>query len=253
MPKRAAGGRVAAAFFFRLIEQLAVRFFDHLITASPAIHHGFASRPATLISNYPLIDPNRDFPQKETGAIHFVYAGTMEENLGIREMLLGFSKITDRTSRPVRLQIAGWLKGSDEYQCELRQLFTHPDIIYHGGLSFKAARDLMRSSHVGVIPYLPSDMMLKLVSHKLFNYMEAGLTILASEFPGWPEDLLKWEIGMLFNPRDISSIAAVMSAAASAPEELEAKGRRAFQLVGEKFTWESQELQIFSAYEQVES
>ncbi len=245
--------RPLTAFLFRLVELLVVRFFDHLITASPAIQQNFAALPATLISNYPVIVAGSKFPEKEHETIKFIYAGGMERIRGIRELLLGFIRMAEHSRSTVRLHIAGPFWGTEDYQSELQELFQHAAIEYHGLLPFEAARDLMRSCHVGVIPFLPTPTNLNIVPHKLFDYMEAGLAILASNFPGWPRDILEWNIGRLFDPNDLTSISETMAAATALPEELEAMGRRGFRLVREKFTWDSQESQIFKVYEQVVS
>ena len=112
---------------------------------------------------------------------------------------------------------------------------------------------LMRSCHVGVIPFLPLTCNVNIVPHKLFDYMAAGLAILASDFNGWPRNLSEWGIGLLYDPTKDKSLDRQLLAAATAPERLKQMGKRAFQLVRERFTWASQEEQLFQAFDAVVS
>ncbi|MBA7714107.1 hypothetical protein ES703_123123 [subsurface metagenome] len=244
-------GLVAAAF--RYIERLACRFFDHLITTSPAIDGNFARFPTTMVSNYPRLEADGAFPEKAKGPLAFVYAGSMEEIRGIRELGQAFLRIVAQTATPVRLHIAGQLRGSEQFQQEVQAIFQHPSVQYHGVLPFEAAMALMRSCHVGVIPFLPLTCNVNIVPHKLFDYMAAGLVILASDFNGWPRNLLEWDIGLLFDPTKQESIDRQLIAAATAGERLERMGKRAFRLVRERFTWASQEEQLFQAFDAVVS
>ena len=109
----------------------------------------------------------------------------------------------------------------------------------------------MNASHVGVIPFLPVVSNRNIVPHKLFDYMAAGLTILASDYPGWPTELEKGEIGMLFNPLNQEKTVASLLACAARPERLEQMGQRAYELVHERFSWDSQEEKLLEVYEKV--
>ena len=175
----------------------------------------------------------------------------MEENRGIREMCRAFLRLAENSALQINLQIAGPIGGSGDFQSSVRELFQHPAITYHGRLAFEEAQKLMDRCHVGIIPFIPSTANRNIVPHKLFDYMAAGLAVLASDFPGWPQDILKYDIGALFDPRDISSFTGAMRVAATKPDELLIKGRRAFKLVRAKFTWDSQETQLFNAYREV--
>lgn len=237
---------VAAAF--RQLERIACRFFDHLIATSPAIEKNYARFPTTVVLNYPRLETNGMFPEKAKDSVAFIYAGSMEEIRGIRELGQAFLRITDQTPQPVHLHIAGQVRGSRQFQQDVQAIFQHPSVQYHGALPFEAAVALMRSCHVGIIPFLPLACNVNIVPHKLFDYMAAGLTILASDYNGWPQNLPEWGIGMLFDPTRQESIDRQLIAAATAGERLEQMGRRAYRLVRECFTWVSQEERLLRAY-----
>jgi glycosyltransferase involved in cell wall biosynthesis len=241
--------RGMVAFAFRHLERLACRFFDHLITTSTAIDNRFTHYPSTIVTNYPRLQLNGKFPEKPKGTVAFIYAGSMEDVRGIRELGHAFIQAGERSSMKMKLNIAGPLRGSVEFQNDMETIFSHPLIEYHGVLEFEKALELMKSCHVGLIPFLPLACNQNIVPHKLFDYMTAGLTILASDYPGWPTELMNGEIGMLFDPLNQEITVKRLLALAAEPGRIKQMGRRAFDLVREQFSWESQEEQLLGVYE----
>jgi glycosyltransferase involved in cell wall biosynthesis len=241
--------RGIVAFAFRHLERLACRFFVHLITTSSAIDARFARFPSTIVTNYARLSLNGKFPEKPKGSIAFVYAGSMEDIRGIRELGHAFIKASDRSSMKMKLHIAGPIRGSREFQNDMETIFNHPLIEYHGVLEFEKAMELMNSCHVGLIPFLPVASNQNIVPHKLYDYMAAGLTILASDYPGWPIELEKGEIGMLFDPLNQESTVECLLALATEERRIMQMGQRAFDLVREQYSWDTQEERLLGVYE----
>jgi glycosyltransferase involved in cell wall biosynthesis len=241
--------RRLVAACFRYLERLACRFFDHLITTSTAIDHRFAYYLSTIVTNYPRLSLNGKYPEKPEGTVAFIYAGSMEDVRGIRELGHSFIRAGSRSSVEMKLNIAGPLRGSGEFQRDMKTIFRHPSIEYHGVLEFEKAMELMNSCHIGLIPFLPFPCNQNIVPHKLFDYMAAGLTILASDYPGWPAELMNGEIGELFDPLNQETTVECLLALAVDPGRINQMGRRAFDLVRKQFSWDSQEERLFGAYE----
>lgn len=243
--------RGIVAFAFRSLEWLACRFFNHLITTSPAIDTRFANCHSTIVTNYPRLQLNGQLPKKPTSPVALVYAGSMEDIRGIRELGHAFIEASERSSIKMMLNIAGPVRGTAKFQNDMETIFSHPRIAYHGVLEFEDAMELMNSCHIGVIPFLPVVSNQNIVPHKLFDYMAAGLTILASNYPGWPTELVSGEIGILFDPLNQETAVECLLTLTTEPEHVEMMGRRAFELVHEQFSWKSQEEMLLSVYESI--
>lgn len=239
-------GLVAACF--RQLERFACRFFDHLITTSLAINDNYVHYPTTIVTNYPRLQFNGKFPDKPQGGTAFVYAGSMEDIRGIRELGHAFLEAVNRSSLPLKLHVAGSVRGSEGFRRDMGKIFKHQSVNYHGVLEFEKAMELMNTCHVGLIPFLPVLSNQNIVPHKLFDYMAAGLTIMASNYPGWPTELIDGEIGMLFDPLSQESTVECLMALAAEPERTEQMGRRACQLVHEQFSWDSQAEKLLNVY-----
>ena len=84
--------------------------------------------------------------------------------------------------------------------------------------------------------------------NKMFEYMAAGLPVIASNFPHWREIIEGAGCGLLVDPLDPEAIAAAMKWILDHPAEAEAMGQRGRQAVEKKYNWESQSLQLLEIY-----
>lgn len=245
--------RLPVAYFFRVFEYIATLYFDILITATPAIADQFPSPRKTLVvSNYPRINRNQTLPVKEKTVIRFVYAGSLEEIRGINEMCQAFASITAASdSYKVELHVAGKLIGSKQYQQALLHIFNHPAIFYHGQMRQEEVKPLLDRCHVGIIPFLPVPNHINAIPNKLFDYMEAGLMLLVSNFKMWSDLLEKYNIGITFNPLNVNSIAQSMNRICQNPEIIEAMGKSSFETVHRHFIWDTMEKKLFAAYKEL--
>ena len=75
--------------------------------------------------------------------------------------------------------------------------------------------------------------------NKLFEYMSAGLAVIASHFPLWREIVEDARCGMCVDPLDAAAIAAAMRRLADGDEAAE-MGRRGREAVPSRFNWDSE-------------
>ena len=88
-------------------------------------------------------------------------------------------------------------------------------------------------------------------SNKLFEYMGAGLPVIASDLPRWRELVVGTGCGLVADPRDASSIASAIEYLLGHPEEAEEMGRRGREAVRARFNWDGQEARLLSIYREI--
>jgi len=83
---------------------------------------------------------------------------------------------------------------------------------------------------------------------KFFEYMAAGLPIVASDFPAWKKLIQDQGLGFCVDPEDSQSVADVAAWLKSNPEEARAMGERGRELVRTRYSWEKEGERLISHY-----
>lgn len=83
---------------------------------------------------------------------------------------------------------------------------------------------------------------------KFFEYMAAGLPIVASAFPVWRELIEGEGVGICVDPDDPAAAAAAILWLQDHPEEARAMGRRGRRAVAERYNWQSQAARLVALY-----
>jgi glycosyltransferase involved in cell wall biosynthesis len=86
---------------------------------------------------------------------------------------------------------------------------------------------------------------------KFFEYMAAGIPIVASDFPVWKELIEGNGVGICVNPDSLEEIKKAVIWLRDNPDEARAMGERGRQAVAEKYNWQSQAQNLFELYDSI--
>jgi glycosyltransferase involved in cell wall biosynthesis len=112
-------------------------------------------------------------------------------------------------------------------------------------------RDILARSVAGVVTFLPEPNHIFAQPNKMFEYMSAGIPVIASDFPLWREIVAGNECGLLVDPQDPASIATAIDALVgdrALARRLGENGRRA---VLERYNWSAEEKKLVDFYAEV--
>jgi len=85
----------------------------------------------------------------------------------------------------------------------------------------------------------------------LFEYMAAGIPVIASDFPLWRQIIGEAGCGLLVDPQDPQAIALAMEYLLSHDSEAEAMGRCGRQAACELYNWKSEERILLNFYSEL--
>jgi len=243
--------RRAIAWVARLIEQGAARAFDAIVVTTEDIQRHFAwHRRVRLVRNLPVLSwyGVAPTPHNGRGPFTLVYAGGLAPVRGITEIVQAMSLLPPRSD--VRLILCGrWSPAEYEYTIRTLPGFTRTQ--YIGNLAVDDVPAALAEAHAGIICLQPTDTYLTALPTKLFEYMAAGLPVIASSFPLWKSIVEESGAGVCVDPKDPAAIARAILKLHEEPAlrlQMGANGRRAVEA---RWNWQIEERVLAAMYRDI--
>ncbi len=228
---------------YRVLEKLAGWCFNHIIVAEPVIAKYFPANKTTLLRNFPIAANFSQFPAYAGRDHTLVYIGLLSKPRGVLEMLEGHRIANKKT--PVRFVLGGKfapasLKAEclDKYQVDFRDWLSYNEMI-----------KVLNLSTIGIIVPHPIERYRTNYPVKLFEYMAAGLPVIASAEGESSLFVKEANAGLLVDPTNVEDIANAISRLTLDAVGAEAMGARGRKLIQEKYNWEKESEKLISLYE----
>ena len=237
--------RVPAAVLISAVEKIVARFSVAIIPATPAIGENFPSAKSTLVQNFPLLAELlvKDTKTDESVAHQFAYVGGITYIRGAIEMLQAIVLIE---AGDVRLEMAG--NFSPTLEAELKEMAGWDKVKFHGWADRGEVAEMLARCRAGLVLFHPEPNHVRAQPNKLFEYMAAGLPVIASHFPLWREIVDSAGCGLLVDPQDPQAIADAMQWILDNPDKAAAMGRRGRAAVEESYNWEAESEKLTALY-----
>lgn len=233
---------------YKILEKIAGIIFDAIIVAEPVIEKYYPSRKTSLIRNFPLITSfkNKPYPPYAKREKSIVYVGLISEARGIHEMSEA-SSLANRIS-PFKFLLGG--KFSPQTLKE-KILKKAGNIDYLSWLSLDEVVETMLKSKIGIIIPQPNERYKTNYPVKLFEYMAAGLPVIASKEGVSSNFVIESKSGVLVNPTKPKEVAEAISYLLNHPVEAEQMGERGKNMVFSKYNWEKESEVLVNLYDEL--
>jgi glycosyltransferase involved in cell wall biosynthesis len=232
-----------------VVERLAAGFFDAVVAATPTISRRFPVDKTITVHNYPIPAELQTLSPVlyEERLPFFAYIGGLTRIRGAREMVEAVSLVANEK---VRLCIAGLCQPL-EYQQEIKELPGWKRVKYSGWADRRRVAEILGSVRAGLVVLHPTSNYKDAYPIKMFEYMAAGLPVIASDFPLWRRIIDEAGCGLLVDPLDPRAIARAMQWILDNPEEAEVMGRRGKAAVADRYNWDSQAVKLIGLYQRL--
>lgn len=240
-----AASRRLISFAVTIFERFACRCLSAVVTATPTIRDKFiASRiPALDIRNYPLLSEMENPESTHGKAKEICYVGGLFATRGVGEIVAALPLCQTAP----RLNLAGNFV-EPAFEAAVRAAPGWSRVNELGFLSRTGVRDVLGRSMVGLVTLYPMPAYKDALPVKMFEYMSAGLPVVASDFPLWREIVEGNDCGICVDPLDPAAIAAAIDRLIGDPDlagRMANNGRRA---VEERYNWAIEEKRLHSLY-----
>jgi len=243
-------GRELVSRIVTTVENTASGWFSALIVVTPSIAKRFRQiNPRTVIvHNYPYIRELRP----EGNAIPWAdrrqsvaYVGGLTHQRAIREMVQAMALLPD--SLPATLELAGPEIKEDTSLAELSRTQGWLRVRNHGFIDQRRTFQILQNVRAGLVLYHPEPNQVESMPQKIFEYMAAGIPVIASDFPFWRE-IIGRGCGLFVNPLSPPEIARAVEYVLTHPREAEEMGRCGQATVLERFNWDTEAEKLIQLY-----
>lgn len=221
--------------------------FDALVSVTPTIVERLKriNTNTWQVTNYPII---MDFVEGRKWEKSVSFAG------GISEQWMHTKILEAIVMTKAKYLLAGKVESS-EYLNTLRNKEGWNQVEYKGILKFGDVNTMLQQSSAGLAlnDYVANVGFKKgsLGNTKLFEYMAAGIPVIATDFELWKEIIETSDCGVCVDPHDTNAIADAITFFISNPKEAKQKGDNGRIAVQEEYNWASQEKILYNLYDSV--
>lgn len=235
--------KIVSKSFERYENRIAAKL-SGIVTATPFIAQRFLkiNKNAIDINNFPLENELAGTAPWETKKNQICYIGGISLIRGNAELVEAMNGLSG-----VQLVMAGGFSNS-EFENVLREKKGWSNVDFKGLVDRKAVAQIMNESKAGVVTFLPLPNHVDAQPNKMFEYMSAGIPVIASHFPLWKEIIEGNDCGICVdpeNPNEIKNAVTKIFANDSEAKRMGDNGRRA---VLEKYNWKAESMKLVRFY-----
>ena len=216
---------------------------DGVVAATPLIRDRFLkiNRNTIDVNNYPIVEKFHAHTNWNDKKNEICYIGGIFSSRGIPE-LIDAVELTD-----ARLNLAGNY-SPESFRKKLMTKKGWSKVNEHGFADRKKIQDILSTSKAGVVTLHPTRAYLHSLPVKMFEYMAAGIPIIASDFPLWKDLIEKHKCGLYVDPNDSKAIAGKINYLLSHEHEAKQMGTNGRVAVEREFSWKTEANKLAEFY-----
>jgi glycosyltransferase involved in cell wall biosynthesis len=237
---------------YRLTEKLSLPFLDEIIIAEDSYIENYKKRKnISVLRNYPVLSYVDGPAEVKASPPALVYVGGISETRGVLELIDSIRILKPRYEN-IMLTLAGpiYSNSLEKKIAELRkELGLEDNVSLAGQVKHQKIYNLLSKSNIGMAILHPKPNYLESLPTKLFEYMAAGLPVIASNFPLWKEIVEGNNCGLTVDPLKPAEIARAVEYLVEHPPEARKMGRNGRKAASEKYNWENESQKLIELYD----
>ena len=219
-----------------------------IIAATPFIRDRLSRfNPNTMdINNYPLLgELESELPWTDKRR-EVCYVGGIGRNRGIEEVCEAM--ISQKSG--ARLNLCGRFS---EYEVEhaMKSGDGWKMVNEFGFVDRARLREVLARSVAGIVTFHPMPNHIDSQPNKMFEYMSAGIPVIASDFPLWRDIVEGEQCGLLVNPLDPQAIADAIDELITNSDRAQRMGANGRCAVITKYCWKNEEKKLLAFYDEI--
>ena len=222
---------------FSVYQGHVLKRIDGIVAATETIGNLLNKYNTTVVvNNYPKFEDIKYQTNPFSNRPRIIgYAGSLDNNRGLQVVIESLKSIN------------GTLKfASNEF-------IENDKIINCGKLNRDGVNNLYKESRLGIVLYKPLANHINAQPIKMFEYMAAGLPVVASNFPLWRRIIEENNCGICVNPLDSIEISNACNKLLDNPVWSEQLGKNGYNAIVSKYNWANEEKKLLDFYKKIVS
>jgi glycosyltransferase involved in cell wall biosynthesis len=230
------------------IENYYARKMTRIITVTDHIGNRFSKfHPNVhLVRNFPVLKQKKSGAGTRSPGDQVFYVGSITPERGVTGLVDAIELVRNN----VTLNLAG-IFNREQYRQELLARKGWKRVNEIGFADRQKVDDLMQSSFAGLVTLHPIPNYPDALPVKMFEYMAAGLPVIASDFPLWREIIEGHHCGICVDPLNPKEIAAAIDRLYEDPAMAQEMGQNGKKAAEEKYNWVNEEKVLLDTYNEI--
>lgn len=239
--------RIVLSVIIDLYQRFVIKRIDGAIAAPPLVEKRFLkiNPNSKQINNFPITNELSNSTNWNTKKNEIAYVGNISEIRGIIKIFSALSFTSN-----VRFNLVGNFNNKI-LEKNIKNHKNWSKTNYFGFLNREKVREILSRSKVGIVTFLPEPDHINSQPNKLFEYMSAGIPVVASKFTLWQEIVENNSCGICVNPLDSKEIGDAIQYLLDNPIESEKMGKNGLNSIKKKYNWESEFGNLLSFYHNI--
>lgn len=228
------------------VEPAAANRLAAVVAATPAIAERFSRcRYVVTVNNYPELSEFAEAcPAGVTKEPAVCYVGGITAIRGIDTMLEAIVQTDARLLLAGRFDPPGLADG-------LHASPRSSQVASFGQVGRRQVAEIFARAMAGVVVFKPAANHLRAQPTKLFEYMSAGLPVIASNFPLWRDIVERNRCGICVDPMNSTALAEAIRWIIAHPDEAREMGENGRRAVRTTYNWEPEGRKLTTLYRRV--
>lgn len=236
------------SLIFEFYEKRAAKDFDIIISATPFINDRFIklNKNSYNINNFPILKElyieTSKWSEKDRAVC---YVGGISKYRGIEEMVDSMKQFEE-----IKFLLGGTFSSLKEKE-DTMKMVGWEKVEYMGHLEREEVREVYRRSICGLVVLHPRTNYIDSLPVKMFEYMAAGIPVIASNFSLWKSIIESNNCGICVNPLNSTEVSNAIKFFRDNPQKAEEMGNNGRKAVESKYNWELESEKLIKAYENI--
>lgn len=232
------------SFLLRSFEIFASLFFSGFSCATETIAEKFKERKNVfVIRNYPVLEKLEAMNGENRNGKKVIYTGGLFPERGILEAV----RAINRSKSGARLVICGKFSDPD-FEKKVKSEPGFEKVDFKGWLNHDELLKVVDACDIGLVCLHPIPSYKEALPVKMFEYMQAGIPVIASDFPVWKEIITDVKCGVNVDPLNIEDIANTIDELLENADMRTMMGSNGRKAVLEKFNWQIESDRLIQLY-----